>query len=106
MKLRSGTNGLNEELGRHLGREGESECTLCGAECDSVVHVLCKCTAYSSRGASFTENLQELLGDSCADFDLLSNVEKTLMCQVVSIGRKMTNSYFSSLKSILWTYGT
>ena len=47
-KFRSGTHGLNEELGRHRGREGKSECTLCGAECESVVHVLWECTAYSS----------------------------------------------------------
>ena len=33
--------------------------------------------AYSSNRASFTETLQELLGDSYADFDLPSNVEKT-----------------------------
>ena len=31
--------GLTEELGRHRGREGKVECT-CGAECESVVHVL------------------------------------------------------------------
>ena len=31
-KFRSGTHGLNEELGRHRGREGKLECTLCGAE--------------------------------------------------------------------------
>ena len=49
---------------------------MCGAECDSVVYVLWECTAYSSSRASFTEKLQELLGDSYADFDLLSNVEK------------------------------
>ena len=60
---------MNEELGRHRGREGKSECTLCGAECESVVHVLWKCTAYSSSRASFTEKLQELLGDSNADFE-------------------------------------
>ena len=75
--FRSGTHGLNEELGRHRGREGKLECTLCGAECESVVHVLWECTAYSSNRASFTETLQELLGDSYADFDLPSNVEKT-----------------------------
>ena len=68
---------LNEELGRHRGREGKLECTLCGAECESVVHVLWECTAYRSSRASFTEKLQELLGDSYANFDLLSNVEKT-----------------------------
>ena len=39
---------------------------LCGAECESVVHVLWECTAYSR--ASFTEKLREPLGDSYADF--------------------------------------
>ena len=39
--------------------------------------MLWECTAYSSSRASFTEKLQELLGDSYADFDLLNNVEKT-----------------------------
>ena len=28
--------GLNEELGRHRGREGRKECLLCDAECESV----------------------------------------------------------------------
>ena len=69
-KFRSGTHGLN-------GREGKLECTLCGAECESVVHMLWECTAYSSSRTSFMEKLQELLEDSYADFKLLSNVEKT-----------------------------
>ena len=25
--------GLNEELGRHRGREGKKECSICGEEC-------------------------------------------------------------------------
>ena len=89
-KFRSGTHGLNEELGRHRGREGKSECTLCGAECESVVHVLWECTAYR---ASFTEKLQELLGDSYTDFDLLSNVEKT--SYVLGSEHWEKNPYFS-----------
>ena len=40
--FRSGTHGLNKELGRHRGREGKLECALCGAECENVVHVLCR----------------------------------------------------------------
>ena len=32
--------GLNEELGRHRGREGRKECLLCHAKCESVSHVL------------------------------------------------------------------
>ena len=39
--------------------------------------MLWECTAYSSSRANFIEKLQELLGDINADFDLLSNVEKT-----------------------------
>ena len=66
-KFRSGTHGLNEELERHGGREGKLECTLCGAECESVVHVLWECSAYSSSRASFLLNLEELLGDRYAD---------------------------------------
>ena len=37
---RSGTHGLNEELGRHRGRKGKTECSLCGDECENVSHVL------------------------------------------------------------------
>ena len=32
-EFRSGTYGLNEELGRHSDKDGRVECTLCGAEC-------------------------------------------------------------------------
>ena len=35
-KFRSGTHGLNEELGRHRGRNGRTECVLCGDVCESV----------------------------------------------------------------------
>ena len=39
-KVSLATYGSNEELGRHKGREGK--CTLYGADCESVAHVLCK----------------------------------------------------------------
>ena len=48
LKFRSGTHGLNEELGRHRGREGRKECLLCDAECESASHVLWDCLAYGS----------------------------------------------------------
>ena len=47
-KFRSGTHGLNEELGRHRGSEGKKECLLCDNECGSVNRVLWECPAYSS----------------------------------------------------------
>ena len=77
-KFRSGTHGLNEELGRHRGREGKLECALCGAECESVVHVLWECSAYSSSRASFLLKLEELLGDRYADFEALNSVLRML----------------------------
>ena len=52
-KFRLGMNGLNEELGRHGGREGKMECPLCGYERENVSHVLWEYLAYSSTRASF-----------------------------------------------------
>ena len=46
--FRSGTHGLNEELGRHSGREDNKERELCGNECESVSYVLWECPTYSS----------------------------------------------------------
>ena len=37
--FRSGTNGLNEELGRHRGKNDNRQYKLCGEECVSVEHV-------------------------------------------------------------------
>ena len=45
-KFRSGTNGLNEELGRHGGKNVDRQCTLCGDECESAVHVLWECPVH------------------------------------------------------------
>ena len=42
-KFRSGMHGLNEELGRHRGRDGKTECSLCWDECENVSHVLWEC---------------------------------------------------------------
>ena len=39
-KFRSGMHGLNEELGRHRRKDGKTECSLCGDECENVSHVL------------------------------------------------------------------
>ena len=61
-KFRLGTHGLNEELGRHRGREGKMECSLCGNECENVSHVLWECSAYSStRAISFYEEASRVV---------------------------------------------
>ena len=76
-KFRSGTHGLNEELGRHRGREGNKECELCGNECESVSHVLWECSAYSSSRADFLLKLQEKLGNGFERFDALDSLGKS-----------------------------
>ena len=40
-RFRSGTHGLNEELGRHSTRNSSKACIFCECECESVEHVLC-----------------------------------------------------------------
>ena len=67
--------GLNEELGRHRGREGKT--FLCGDECENVSHMLWECSTYSSARACFIKKLQELLEDEYEDFESLDKVEKS-----------------------------
>ena len=69
-KFRSGTHGLNEELGRHRGREGRKECLLCDDECKSVSHVLWDCPVYNTLRNDF---LCELLGDGFEHFESLDS---------------------------------
>ena len=71
LKFRSGTHGLNEELGRHRGREGRKECLLCDAECESVSHVLWDCPAYASIRSAFMLELRRELGDRFEHFQSL-----------------------------------
>ena len=94
-KFRSGTHGLNEELGRHRGREGKTECSLCGDECENVSHVLWECSAYSSTRACFIKKLQELL-DEYEDFESLDKVEKSSYV----LGSKLWESKFDDLLSL------
>ena len=70
-KFRSGTHGLNEELGRHRGREGRKECVLCGDERESVSHTLWDCSAYRSIRAQFLLKLKASLGGSYACFEAI-----------------------------------
>ena len=39
-RFRSGTHGLNEELGRHIIRNISKACVFCNCDCESVEHVL------------------------------------------------------------------
>ena len=65
---------MNEELGRRRGTEGKSECVLCSAECEKVVHMLWECSAYSIILVIFVE---KVLGNRYVNFDKLNSIEKT-----------------------------
>ena len=99
-KFRSGTHGLNEELGRHRGREGKTECSLCGNECENVSHVLWECSAYCSTRASFMKKLQELLEDDYEDFESLEYVEKSSYV----LGSELWESKFNGLLALVKEY--
>ena len=45
------------------------ECSFCGAECESVDHVLWECPAYSSCREGFRAKFKELIGDSFERID-------------------------------------
>ena len=75
-KFRSGTNGLNEELGRHRGKNNDRQCKLCGDECESVVHVLWECPVYHSIRNTFMVELENLLGGSFEEFRTLDNFNR------------------------------
>ena len=75
-KFRSGTHGLNEELGRHRGRNGRTECVLCGDECESVVHVLWECPAYKDSREEFMIKLTSTLRQAFKYFEALDNIER------------------------------
>ena len=99
-KFRSGTHGLNEELSRHRGREGKTDCSLCGNECENVSHVLWECSAYSSTRASFMKKLQEFLEDNYEDFESLDNVEKSSYV----LGGELWESKFDGLLALVKEY--
>ena len=72
-RFRSGTHGLNEELGRHITRNVSKACVFCNCDCKSVEHVLWECPAYSNNRSVFINSLSKIL---CSDFHM-SAFEKT-----------------------------
>ena len=76
-RFRSGTHGLNEEVGRHtcITRTNGKACFFffffffCECECESVEHALWECSEYSSICEEFIKNLDGILQN-----DFLSKV--------------------------------
>ena len=99
-KFRSGTHGLNEELGRHRGREGMKECLLCDNECESVSHVLWECPAYSSLRDDLLVALQETLGDEFEHFQALGSFEKASFV----LGSELWENRYGSMLDLVKSY--
>ena len=66
-RFRSGTHGLNEELGRHSTRNNSKACVFCKCVCESVEHVLWECSEYSNIHKKFINSFDRILQN---DFQL------------------------------------
>ena len=97
-KFRSGTHGLNEELGRHRGREGKKEGVLCGDEC--VIYTLWDCSAYTSIRDQFLLKLKASLGGSYARFEAMSSLDKSSFV----LGNELWEEHFESLLALVKAY--
>ena len=71
-RFRSGTHGLNEELGRH-NTGNNSKAFFCECECESVEHVLWECSEYSNIHKEFIRYLEGFLQN---EFCLKSSFNK------------------------------
>ena len=99
-KLRSGTHGLNEELGRHRGREGKYMCNLCGEDCESVGHFLWNCPVYSERRALFLEHLKNNLGN---EFEHFKNCDIAGKSHFI-LGTELWGSRYEELLRLVKSY--
>ena len=99
-RFRSGTHGLNEELGRHITRNVSKACVFCNCDCESVEHVLWECSAYSNNRSVFINSLSKIL---CSDFHLMSAFEKTryIFDQSIWECNGHFDHWFSNIKDFL-----
>ena len=89
-------------MGGHSGREGKTECSLCGGECKNVSHVFYGSVQYnySSTRICFIKKLQELLEDEYEDFESLDKVEKSSYV----LGSELWESKFDELLRLVKEY--
>ena len=86
-RFRSGTHGLNEELGRHNTRNNLIvRLVFFFCECESVEHVLWECSEYSSIHKEFIRNFDGFLQNN---FHLKSLFDKTRYISIKVFGNIM-----------------
>ena len=93
---------MNEELGRHRGRNGRTECMLCGDECENVVHVLWECPACKDRREELMVKLRVTLGEVFKDFEALDNIERASFV----LGCELWTENFDSMLALVKEYIT
>ena len=91
---------MNEELGRHRGRNGRTECVLCGDECESVVHVLWEYPAYTNSREEFMITLRSTLEEAFKDFKALDNIERASYV----LGCELWTENFDSMLALVKEY--
>ena len=103
-RFRSGTHGLNEELGRHITRNVSKACVFCNCDCESVEHVLWECPAYSNNRSAFINSPSKIL---CSDFHLMSAFEKTryVFDQSIWECNGHFDHWFSNIKDFCAVFG-
>ena len=99
-KLRSGTHGLNEELGRHRGKKGKYMCNLCSEDCESVGHFLWNFPVYSERRALFLEHLKNNIGNEFEHFKSCDRVGKSHFI----LGTELWGSRYEELLRLVKSY--
>ena len=96
-KLRSGTNGLMEELGRHRDMENDQSCKICGSECESVEHFIWECALYEKQRKDFLQSILEV--KEFDDFFQLESFGRTAF--ILSCNRLENNTLLQLIKGFL-----
>ena len=108
IRFRSGTHGLNEELGTNMysSRNSSKACFFCECECEYVEHVLWECSEYSSIHIH-KEFIKDLDGFLQHDFHLKSSFDKTkyIFDQSIWECNGHFDDWFSNTKAFCVAYG-
>ena len=91
-KFRSGTHGLNEELGRHRGRES----VCCVGMSVKVLVIHCGIVQH----IQFLLKLKASLGGSYARFEAMSSLDKSSFV----LGNELWEEHFESLLALVKAY--
>jgi hypothetical protein len=120
-RMRSGMVGLGEEIGRYEGKRGGSGCKRCGAEVESVRHVIEVCPEYREEREEWWRKMREsewggkvvegemwrwMLGDESLELDVVSRKRVERMAEAFCEGvwvKRWGASTTSTTTARTWT---